>query len=149
MQLKSPYDDLIMDHIKNARNFRALDGAHRQAHGSNPLCGDEIDVYLLIDRDRIDDAAFQCTCCGVSMASASMMTESVRGRSVDEARSRARALVAQIDERVEPSAEHQDEMQRALLTTVREFPARARCAALPWITLEAALANRPEAIVAP
>ena len=149
MARQTPYDDLIMDHIKNARNYRALDDADRQSHGSNPLCGDEIDVYLRMDRDRIDDAAFQCTCCGVSMASASMMTESIRGRSVAEALSRARALVAHMNAGAELGAQQHDEMQRALLATVREFPARARCAALPWITLEAALANRPEAVFVP
>lgn len=149
MQPKSPYDDFIMDHIKNARNFRALDDADRHAHGSNPLCGDEIDIYLRMDRDRIDDAAFQCTCCGVSMASASMMTESIRGCTSAEALSRARALVTRMNAQAEPGAEREDEMQRALLATVREFPARARCAALPWITLEAALANRPEAFFVP
>jgi nitrogen fixation NifU-like protein len=149
MQPKSPYDDFIMDHIKNARNFRALDDADRHAHGSNPLCGDEIDVYLRMDSDRIYDAAFQCTCCGVSMASASMMTESIRGRSIAEALSRARSLLAQMNAPAELGPEQPDEMQRALLTTVREFPARARCAALPWITLEAALANRPEAFFVP
>ena len=105
MQPKSPYDDFIMDHIKNARNFRALDDADRHAHGSNPLCGDEIDVYLRMDSERIDDAAFQCTCCGVSMASASMMTESIRGRSIAEALSRARTLVAQMNAPAELGAE--------------------------------------------
>lgn len=82
MGKENPYDDFIMDHIKNARNFRVLDDADRQAHGSNPLCGDEIDVYLRMDRDRIEDAAFQCTCCGVSMASASTVKFSSRSFSL-------------------------------------------------------------------
>ena len=60
MVAKSPYDDLIMDHIKNARNYRVLDDADRRSHGSNPLCGDEVDVFLKVDSDRIADAAFQC-----------------------------------------------------------------------------------------
>jgi nitrogen fixation protein NifU and related proteins len=145
MARQNPYDDLVMDHIKNARNYRALDGADRRSHGSNPLCGDEVDVFLRMDRDRIADAAFQCSCCGISMASASMMTESVRGLSVAEAHDRIRALVALIDAQPDGTKEGADEIERALLATVREFPARKRCAALPWITLEAALANRSEA----
>jgi nitrogen fixation NifU-like protein len=83
------------------------------------------------------------------MASASMMTESVKGRSADEARARAHELLAMINARADSFGPGGDEMQRALLATVQEFPARARCAALPWITLEAALAGRPEAIFAP
>ena len=145
MARQNPYDDLLMDHIKNTRNYRALDGADRRSHGSNPLCGDEVDVFLRMDRDRIADAAFQCSCCGISMASASMMTESVRGLSAAEAHDRVRALIALIDAQPDETQEGVDEMQRALVATVREFPARKRCATLPWITLEAALANRSEA----
>lgn len=145
MARQNPYDDLVMDHIKNARNYRALDGADRRSHGSNPLCGDEVDVFVRMDRDRIADAAFQCSCCGISMASASMMTESVRGLSVAEAHDRVRALVALIDAQPDGMQEGVDEIERALLATVREFSARKKCAALPWITLEAALANRSEA----
>src|SRR5262245_60309148 len=137
----TPYDDLIMDHIKNARNYRVLDDANRRSHGSNPLCGDEVDVYLRVDRDLIEDAAFQCNCCGISMASASMMTENVKGCSAGEARDRVRAVVALINAHADSAAPAADEMQRALLATVQEFPARKRCAALPWITLEAALAE--------
>jgi nitrogen fixation protein NifU and related proteins len=145
-----PYDDLIMDHIKNARNYRVLDDANRRCHGSNPLCGDEVDVYLKVGRDgRIEEAAFQCSCCGISMASASMMTENVKGLGVAEARNRARAVIAFINARIDSNEPAADEMQRVLVATVQEFPARKQCAALPWITLEAALAERPEAVFMP
>ena len=80
------YDDLIMDHIKNARNFRTLADATHHANGSNPLCGDELTVYIRLGNERIEDAAFQCTCCGISMASASIMTESMRGKRSAEVR---------------------------------------------------------------
>ncbi len=149
MATKSPYDDLVMDHIRNARNYRVPDDADRQAYGSNPLCGDEVTVYLRMNAGRLDDAAFQCSCCGISMASASMMTESVTGRSAAEARSRARSMIELIKARADPAAREGDEMTSALLATVREFPARAGCALLPWITLEAALDDRPEATLAP
>src|SRR5262245_56596839 len=147
---QTPYDDLIMDHIKNARNYRVLDDANRRCHGSNPLCGDEVDVYLRVDRDeRIEDAAFQCSCCGISMASASMMTESIKGCGVTEARDRARAVIALVNANVDAPEPAADEMQRVLMSTVQEFPTRKQCAVLPWITLEAALAERPEAVFMP
>ncbi len=71
------YDDLIMDHIKNARNYRALADASHNANGHNPLCGDDIAVYVNLHGDRIAEVSFECTCCGISMASASIMTENV------------------------------------------------------------------------
>src|SRR5687768_17586835 len=138
----SPYDDLVMNHIKNARNYRALDDANRKSHGTNPLCGDEMDVFLRMDSDCIEDAAFHCTCCGVSMASASMMTEAIKGCSAAQAVAQARSVVAKINADGDASGEAGDEVEQALITTVREFPARARCAALPSITLEAALAGQ-------
>lgn len=138
------YDDLIMDHIRNARGYRALDDATHNANGSNPLCGDELTVYLRLDGDRIEDVSFQCTCCGISMASASIMTASVKGKSTDEVRALLRSFVADI--RADPVPHGADPMQHALLKTVQEFPVRTRCAALPWVTLEAALDNRQETV---
>jgi nitrogen fixation NifU-like protein len=79
------YDELIMDHIRNARNYRVLTDASHDAAGSNPLCGDEMRVYIRIDGRRIADAAFQCTCCGISMASASIMTTMLIGAATNEA----------------------------------------------------------------
>jgi nitrogen fixation NifU-like protein len=137
------YDDLIMDHIKNARNYRALAGATHHADGANPLCGDELAVYLKLDGGVIADASFQCTCCGISMASASIMTESVRGRSAEDARALLSGLVAALTAHADPASRQADPGQHALLNAVREFPARTRCAVLPWVTLEAALDNRP------
>jgi len=140
------YDDLIMDHIKNARNYRALDDANHEASGSNPLCGDEITLGLKISDDNVEDIAFQCTCCGISMASASIMTESVRGMRVADARTVLRAFVAMLNNRVDSMRQETDDARRAILATVADFPARTRCAALPWLTLEAALDNRRETI---
>src|SRR5690606_25417745 len=91
------YDDIVMDHIKNARNYRVLDDADRHLEGSNPMCGDEMSLYLKLDGRRIADLAFQCTCCGISMASASILTEKVKGASVDEARAAARGFVDMIE----------------------------------------------------
>jgi len=146
MSARLPYDDLVMDHIRNARNYRVLDDANRRSTGTNPLCGDEITVYLKLNGDRVEDAAFQCTCCGISMASSSMLTETVVGCSVAEARSHTRSVLDLIGARTGPEDGPKDERVAALLATVREFPTRAGCAALPWITLEAALDNRPTAM---
>jgi nitrogen fixation NifU-like protein len=133
------YDDLIMDHIKNARNYRAIDAVESPEVGSNPLCGDEMLIYLEVDGERISDIAFQCSCCGISMASASMMTEMVKGSRVDEARRTVRDLLALLREQADPQGPHAD-AQLALLDTVRKFPARLQCATLAWSTLERALA---------
>ncbi len=148
MVAKKPYDDLILDHIKNARNYRALESASHQASGSNPLCGDELSVCLRIDRERIADITFQCTCCGISMASASIMTESVKGKPIADARTLLRAFVAALNDRAERAPCAADLPLRAVMETVQEFPARVRCATLPWVTLEAALDGRQEAVFA-
>jgi nitrogen fixation NifU-like protein len=132
------YDELIMDHIKNARNYRVLTDASHSAAGSNPLCGDEMRVYIRMDGHRIADVAFQCTCCGISMASASIMSAMLIGKHRDEAQlllSDFRAM----PERAAPASGPISAEWRALRDTLIRFPARARCALLPWTTLEEAL----------
>lgn len=145
MAAQSPYDDLVMDHIRHARNYRVPGDANRQSHGSNPLCGDDVVVYLRMSGNRVEDAAFQCSCCGISMASASMMTDSVIGLGATEAGSRARGMIELLMAREAHGPRPGDEIASALLATVREFPARAGCAVLPWVTLAAALDGRAEA----
>ncbi|MGH8750137.1 MAG: Fe-S cluster assembly sulfur transfer protein SufU [Burkholderiales bacterium] len=128
------YDEVIMDHIKNARNYRRLENANCEAEKSNPLCGDVLSVYLTLEGETIADIGFQCSCCGISMASASIMTASVKGKSRSEAQSLFRhfsRLLAQ------PDAALDDEL--AVLAVVREFPSRIQCATLAWETLEKAL----------
>lgn len=133
------YDELIMDHIRHARNYRVLDPADLRRSGFNPLCGDDITVYLRIEQGRIGDIAFQCTCCGISMASASIMTEMMMGRDAAGARGLLRAFAAALEGRAGGAWRDATGEQRAILATVRKFPARARCAALPWTTLDDAL----------
>jgi nitrogen fixation NifU-like protein len=145
--LKSLYDDVIMDHIKNARNYRELPHADRRAQGVNPLCGDSFTIYLRIESDRIREAAFQCTCCGISMASASVMTELVRDRTLGE----AGALVDEFERLVfGPHAAERAQLETdrlAILSVVRASPSRANCAALAWHTLGAALKGEESAIL--
>ena len=128
-----------MDHIKNARNYRTLSDASHTANGINPLCGDELNVYLRVVESRIEDAAFQCTCCGISMASASIMTEAIKGKDIGEARAFGKACRALLET---PAPEASDDSPlRAVVETIRQLPGRVRCATLPWTTLEAALAS--------
>ena len=135
----SLYDDYLMDHIKNARNYRVLDQPDHTAMGSNPLCGDEITLYLKLAEGRIEDVAFQCTCCGVSMASASIMTELVKGVPEETARALAREFEDLLTRDGDDVATALSEHRLAVLDTVRRYPARVQCALLPWQTLERAL----------
>lgn len=136
------YDDVIMDHIRNARNYRVLEDADYKATGNNPLCGDEIVLYVNVAVDRVNDIAFQCACCGISMASASIMTEMVKGKLAQEVKALLRDFTAMISVRGNLLQDDAGPEWRAILDTVQRFPARARCAALPWSTLDDALARK-------
>jgi nitrogen fixation NifU-like protein len=130
------YQKLLVDHGKHPRNFRALPDADRAAEGSNPLCGDELTVKLLLRKDRIEEIAFQGAGCAVSIASASMMTLAVKGQlaaQVELIAAKVRRLVA--GEKVEGLGD------LASLSGVAQFPARVKCALLAWRALEAALAG--------
>jgi nitrogen fixation NifU-like protein len=135
------YDDLIMDHIRNARNYRVLEGVDAPEAGTNPLCGDEVLVYVEVQTGRVADIAFQCSCCGISMASASMMTEMLKGKPVADAREAVREMLAILEDRASEATGPYADERLALLETVRRFPTRTQCAALPWATVERALAG--------
>lgn len=144
---KSLYNDVILDHIRNARNFHELGDANRKAQGLNALCGDTFTVYVRIEGDRIAEASFQCECCGISMASASVMTEAITGRTVGEAQSLYRQFEQLLKNPAGASGQAGDENQLAVLALIREFPSRVNCALLGWQTLDAALEGRPEVTV--
>jgi nitrogen fixation protein NifU and related proteins len=145
-QSSALYDDVILDHIKNARNYRPIENADRQSEGVNPLCGDSFTVYVNLDGDVIRDAAFQCSCCGISMASASVMTEAVRGQTVQRARELYKHFVRLVSEEDAPEAAD-DLGELAVLGVVRDFPSRRNCAVLAWHTLAAALEGRKETTI--
>ena len=134
-----PYDDIIMDHIRNARNFRVPESVGREIKGSNVLCGDELALYLRIDGGCIVDIGFQCSCCGLSMASASVMTEIVKGKGAGEAGLLLDAFTGRLDGTLHSDGAALTREQRALLDAAQRFPARTRCVALPWTTLMTAL----------
>lgn len=137
------YNEVVLDHIKNARNYRVMENANRTAEGTNPLCGDTLSLYVQLDGEVIRDVSFQCSCCGISMASASVMTETVKGSTVAEAREMHRSFVRLVAE--EDETEPQIDLgELAVLATVHAFPARRNCAVLAWDTLMAALEGAGE-----
>ena len=136
--LRDLYQEVILDHNKRPRNFGAMAGADRQAEGHNPLCGDRVTVFLKMDGDRIEDIAFEGAGCAISTASASLMTEALKGKRVEE----ARALFQDFHELVTKGDAGADVGKLAALGGVREYPMRVKCATLAWHTLQAALEER-------
>ncbi|HTR01955.1 MAG TPA: SUF system NifU family Fe-S cluster assembly protein [Thermoanaerobaculia bacterium] len=136
-ELRDLYQEVILDHSKRPRNFHPMSRADRQAEGYNPLCGDRETVFLDLDGDVLKDVSFQGAGCAISTASASMMTESVKGKTRAEADAlfeRFHALITG-----QPSAAGPDLGKLAVFSGVREYPVRVKCATLPWHTLKAAL----------
>ena len=139
------YQEVILDHNRRPRNFRVIDPASRTQEGYNPLCGDRLTLYVTLDGDRIADIAFQGSGCAISKASASLMTEALKGKTVAE----ARALFEQFHDMVTASAENAppDLGKLAVLAGVREFPTRVKCASLAWHTMKAAVSDAADAPV--
>ena len=138
MELKDLYRDVIVDHNRNPRNFRPMPDADRQAEGFNPLCGDRLTLYVKLDGDTIRDVAFQGSGCAISVASASLLTESIKGRSVSDAE-RLFVAVHDLLTRDDAAVDIAAIGKLGALSGVREFPARVKCASLCWHTLDAAL----------
>jgi nitrogen fixation NifU-like protein len=141
--LRDLYQEVILDHNKRPRNFRDVDPHSHSADGYNPLCGDRVTVRLQLDADqRIEDIGFQGEGCAISTASASIMTEVLKGRTADEARRLFRQfqeLVTRDDALPDP-----DLGKVAVLAGVRDYPMRVKCATLAWHTLQAALDDTHE-----
>lgn len=139
--LRDLYQELILDHNKNPRNFHKLEGANHEAEGFNPLCGDKIHLYLKMDGNKIQDLGFQGSGCAISRASASLMTATLKGKT----RKDAEKLFSIFHEMVTGKrvAKEEDELGKlAAFSGVGEFPARVKCATLAWHTLHAALENK-------
>jgi nitrogen fixation NifU-like protein len=141
-EAKSLYNEVILDHIKNARNFQALADADRKSHGINPLCGDTFNVFLKLQGDRIAQAAFECECCGISMASASIMTDAVKGRTVAEVKALYRHFERLMRNPGASGDAPEGAGEIAMLELIADFPSRVNCALLGWHTLDAALDGR-------
>ena len=139
--LSDLYQEVILDHNKNPRNYREIEGADKMAEGNNPLCGDQLKVFLDMENDKVADVSFIGSGCAISKASASMMTQAVKGKSREEAQvlfdEFHRMVRGELDEDVEGS--HLGKLK--IFAGVREFPARVKCASLSWHTMKAALDN--------
>ncbi len=145
--LRDLYQEVILDHGRKPRNFRRLDGAPLNARGDNPMCGDRMEVWIaLADDGRIGDAAFQGKGCAISMASASLMTETVRGKTTEDARALGARFRGLAMTGTCPDCADDEDMERLqALSGVHEFPSRVKCATLAWHTLNAALDGAKEA----
>ncbi len=144
-ELSELYQQVILDHNKKPRNFQKLEGANRSAEGFNPLCGDQLTVYLLMDEGAVREVSFVGSGCAISKASASMMTQAVKGKTREEARSLFeefhRMVTGELDEESEPN--HLGRLK--IFAGVRDYQARVKCASLPWHTLHAALEGEESA----
>ncbi len=139
--LRELYQEVIFDHNRRPRNFLDMADADHMAEGHNPLCGDQLTVYLRLEGDRIADVSFVGHGCAISTASASLMTEAVKGRPVDEVEALFRDVHAMLTDADSPE---RDFGKLVALSGVKEFPARVKCATLAWHTLHNALAGRGE-----
>lgn len=134
------YQELILDHNKKPRNFGALESASHHADGDNPLCGDEIHLELSLKDDRVEDVAFQGAGCAISTASASLMTDAIRGKTLQEIHALSAAVRKMLKgEEPENAANLPDLGKLEALSGIRAYPMRVKCATLAWHTLEAAL----------
>jgi nitrogen fixation NifU-like protein len=138
-ELSELYQQVILDHNKKPRNFHKLENANRSAEGYNPLCGDQLNVYLHVEDDRVKEVSFEGSGCAISKASASMMTQAVKGKTKQEAETLFkefhRMATGELDEENEPN--HLGRL--TIFAGVRDFPARVKCATLSWHTMLAAL----------
>ena len=135
--LSDLYQEVILDHNKRPRNFLRIDSPSHHAEGYNPLCGDRLNLYVQVDGDVITDLAFQGSGCAISKASASLMTDALKGRTVVEARTLFERFHVTVT--TPPDQPVEDLGKLSVLAGVREFPVRVKCASLPWHTLKAAL----------
>jgi nitrogen fixation NifU-like protein len=140
-ELRDLYQEVILDHGKRPRNFGPIAAASHRANGDNPLCGDKVTVFLAVKSGRIVDVRFQGSGCAISIASASLMTEAIKGKTEAEVRAMFEQFHTGLTATDEAAAADAlaDLDKLAVFSGVREFPVRVKCATLPWHTLVAAL----------
>jgi nitrogen fixation NifU-like protein len=141
--LRDLYQEVILDHNKRPRNFRVMEPCTHHADGYNPLCGDRITVYLNVQDGVIQDVAFQGSGCAISTASASLMTEALKGKSLAQVDGLFERFHDVVTGEVESSA---GIGKLAVLAGVQEYPSRVKCATLAWHTVKAAMENRSEPV---
>ena len=144
-ELTDLYQEVILDHNRRPHNFRAIESPSAKQEGYNPLCGDRLTLYITLDGDVIKDAAFQGQGCAISKASASLMSDAIKGKTVAEARDLFEHFHAMITSDTDTVAE--DLGKLSVFAGVREFPTRIKCASLAWHTMKAAVAHDTDAPV--
>lgn len=141
--LNDLYQEVILDHSKSPRNFHQLEGANRVAQGHNPICGDDITIYLFMEGDVIKDISFQGSGCAISKASASLLTASLKGKSKGE----VKRLFDKVHDMVTRGNVNGDEIGKLrVFSGVHRFPARVKCAILPWHAVIAAMEGKTEPV---
>jgi nitrogen fixation NifU-like protein len=142
--LQELYQSIILDHNRRPKNYGALAGANHRAAGRNPDCGDEVSVELLLSDDRIEDVRFTSAGCAVSRASASIMTQSIKGKSRAEVEALFEKFRGLVTGTLKPSEQEARALgEMAAFSGVARFPIRVKCASMPWHTLQAALRSEP------
>ncbi len=144
-ELESLYQEVILDHNRRPRNFKVLEKANRQAEGFNPLCGDRVTIYLEVEGDVVKDVAFQGSGCAISMASSSIMTESLKGKSLVEVERLWTTFRELVTGESELASGQPDVGKLAVFGGVSNYPVRVKCATLTWHTLRAALRKAQKA----
>ncbi len=144
--LRELYQQVILDHHKRPRNFHKLEGANRSAEGYNPLCGDKIHLYLKVENGVVREVGFEGSGCAISTASASMMSESLKGRTEAQIEKLFERFHDLVTGKLPPEADLSDLGKLAVFSGVREYPVRVKCATLCWHTLRAALEERHETV---
>jgi nitrogen fixation NifU-like protein len=145
-ELSELYQEVILDHNKSPRNYRVMEDATRSSEGLNPLCGDQMTVYVKLDGNHIDDVAFQARGCAISKASASLMTEGVKGKTAAEAEELFQRVHTMLTTPRDEAIDESGLGKLAVLSGVREFPSRVKCASLSWHALRAALRDDQEKV---
>ena len=150
MDLKQLYQDIILEHGKSPRNLGQCEGYNHDAKGYNPLCGDKVHVYLKLDGEKkVEGLTFEGEGCAISLASASIMTESVKGKSINETKDIMTAFLNMIKNTSEIQSNYLDEDQKIKLMSlsgVKQFPMRVKCATLSWHTLISAMEGKKEEV---
>ena len=138
-ELSELYQQVILDHNKKPRNFRKLESANHTAEGYNPLCGDQLTIYMNVEGDLVTDVGFEGSGCAISKASASMMTQAVKGKSKEQAENLFKEFHSMVIGELDAETEENSLGNLKIFAGVREFPVRVKCATLPWHTMHAAL----------
>ena len=138
-ELSELYQAVILDHNKKPRNFHKLENANRHAEGFNPLCGDQLNVYLHLEDDQVKEVSFEGSGCAISKASASMMTQAVKGKNKQEVEKLFEEFHQMVTGRLDEENDPNELGRLKIFAGVRDFPARVKCASLSWHTLYAAL----------